>query len=94
MSYGGSETGSQIATNLASAINSGSSGCLPLFSVMANGTTISITSLLKGAATNYSLSASSTYNPSCTTANGQTYCFTSPAFTASASGSSLTGGTN
>ncbi len=94
VSYGGSETGSQIATNLASTINSGSSGGLPLFSVVANGTTISITSLLKGAATNYSLSASSTYNPSCTTANGQTYCFTSPAFEASASGSSLTGGTN
>ena len=60
-----------------------------------SGTAISIKSTINGSATNYSLSTSSTFNPSCTTAyGGATYCFTSPAFTAAASGSEVNGGTD
>jgi pimeloyl-ACP methyl ester carboxylesterase len=93
-SYSGSMPGNVLATNLASTINSGSNGGMALITAVANGTTVTITSTLNGAATNYPLSASSTFNPSCNTANGQTYCFTSPAFVAAPSGSQLAGGTD
>jgi hypothetical protein len=60
------------------------------------GTTIILTAKTAGANTNYSLSAGSTYDntSTCYDANENpiTPCFTQPSFTATASGSSLTGG--
>jgi pimeloyl-ACP methyl ester carboxylesterase len=77
----GSTTTSAIATSLATAINYPDSRVTATVS----GATISLTSSVKGAATNYSLATSYTYN---------TTYFSSPAFTATASGASLTGGTD
>ena len=93
-SYSGSMAGSVLALNLAGAINAGSNGGMALVTAAATGTTITVTSTLNGVATNYPLSASSSFNPSCNTANGQTYCFTSPAFVAVPSGAQLSGGTD
>jgi pimeloyl-ACP methyl ester carboxylesterase len=80
-SYGGSTTGTQIASALAGLMN------YPLspVSASASGTTVTIRSTINGAATNYSLSTAYTYN---------TPTFTSPAFTPAASGVQLTGGTD
>ena len=78
--YSGTETGDQLASALANAINSGG-----LASASASGSTISLIANVNGADTNYSLSTSYSYD---------TTNFTSPAFTASASGSAMTGGTN
>ncbi len=90
-SYGAGSTANNIASALAGEMN------YPLSPVSATvtGTTITITSTINGAATNYPLSVSSTYNPQCITANsnGQTYCFTSPGIIGTASGS-MTGGTD
>ena len=83
-----------VATALANEMN------FPLSSISAivtpaSGTMISIQSTIKGAATNYPLSTSSTFNPSCTTdLHGATNCFTTPAFTGMASGTQLSGGTD
>jgi pimeloyl-ACP methyl ester carboxylesterase len=74
-------TAAQIASALAGLMNYTLS---PIYATV-SGTTISIRSTLNGAATNYSLSTSYTYN--------STY-FSSPAFTAAASGTQLTGGTD
>jgi len=81
VNYGQGSTSSSLASSLASAINSGS-----MASASANGSAISLTAKTIGSATNYSLSSgSSTSNP------GQ---FSSPSFSISVSGSSLTGGTD
>jgi pimeloyl-ACP methyl ester carboxylesterase len=77
--YSGTETGGQIASALASAINSGG-----LVSASASGSTITLIAKVKGSNTNYSLSTSYSYDTT----------FTAPAFTASASGTAMTGGTN
>ena len=77
--YGGTETAAQIATSLANALNG--SG---IVGATVSGSTIYITSTINGAATNYPLSTSYTFNSP----------YTSPAFTSTASGSALTGGTN
>jgi hypothetical protein len=77
-------TAAQIATSLANAMNYADS---PVSAVVTgtSGTTITITSSVKGSRTNYTLSTSYTYN---------TIYFSSPAFVASASGAMLTGGTD
>jgi pimeloyl-ACP methyl ester carboxylesterase len=79
-SYSGGETAAQLVANLANAINSGS-----LVSASVSGSTITLTSKVNGSLTNYSLSTSYTYD---------TTHFSSPAFTGSTSGASLTGGTD
>ena len=81
VSYGQSSTTSSLASTLASAINSGS-----LANASANGSGISITAKTVGAATNYSLSSGSS--------TSQPGSFSSPSFSASVSGGSLTGGTD
>lgn len=73
-------TASQLATNLANLINAGS-----LVSASVSGATITLTSRVNGSQTNYGLSTSYTYN---------TTYFGFPAFTATASGPTLTGGTD
>ena len=78
-SYSGNEAGTTLASALASTINSGA-----LVSASASGTTITLTAKATGAGTNYSLSSSYTYSSG----------FSSPAFTAGPSGSTLTGGAN
>jgi RHS repeat-associated protein len=81
VSYGQNSTPSSLASALAQAINGSSS---PPVTASANGSVVSLTSVTTGAATNYSLSAtSSTSDPS---------QFSSPSFTAAPSGSTLTGG--
>lgn len=83
VSYGGpSDTSSELATTLANDINSQPPDSA--VSATVSGGTIYITSNINGDNTNYSLSTTNTY------ASG----FSSPAFTAYASGSSLTGGIN
>jgi pimeloyl-ACP methyl ester carboxylesterase len=79
-SYAGTTGATQIAAALANAMNAGS-----LVSATVFETTISVTSKVNGSLTNYSIATSYSYD----TGN-----FTSPAFTASASGSRLTGGTD
>jgi hypothetical protein len=78
--YSGTEGSSAIASALATAINAGS-----LVSASVSGSTVYLTARENGVNTNYSLVTSYSYNTS---------EFTSPAFTASASGSAMTGGTN
>lgn len=78
VNYGGSMTAEQIASYLAGQISSS------LVSATASGSTIYITSTLNGAATNYPLSTSYTFDSP----------YTSPAFSSYASGPSLTGGTD
>lgn len=79
--YSGSTSGEQIASALASQMNYSGS---PI-SATASGTTITITSTIRGSVTNYPLSTSYAYD---------TTDFSSPAFTGSPSGATLTGGTN
>jgi RHS repeat-associated protein len=79
-SFGQGGSISSIASGLASAISGGS-----LVSATASGATISLTAKTGGTATNYSLSSSCSYDSA---------DFGSASFTASASGSSLTGGTD
>lgn len=79
-SYSGTETAAQLAASLANGINSGS-----LISASVSSSKITLTSKVNGSLTNYSLSTSYTYD---------TTHFSSPAFTPSASGSSLSGGTD
>ncbi len=78
--FGAGDNPGSIASRLASGITSGS-----LASAAATGGTISLTAKAGGTASNYSLSSSCSYNSS---------AFSSPSFTVSTSGSSLTGGTN
>jgi phage tail sheath gpL-like len=81
--YGGTVNSSTaIASALASQINQQTLS--PLVATV-SGSTITITSTIKGAATNYPLSTSYDYD---------TEYFTYPAFTGSASGPTLTGGTD
>jgi pimeloyl-ACP methyl ester carboxylesterase len=81
-SYGGpSFTSAQLASALASQMNYQNS---PI-SATVSGSKITISSSVNGAATNYSLSTSYMFD---------TTNFSSPAFAASASGATLTGGTN
>jgi RHS repeat-associated protein len=81
VSYGQTSTTSSLASTLASAISAGS-----LANATANGAVISITAKTVGLATNYSLSyGSSTSQPG---------SFSSPSFSISTSGGSLTGGTD
>jgi phage tail sheath gpL-like len=83
VSYGSSsDTSASLATALANAINQQT---LSPISASVSGSKITITSTINGAATNYPLSTSYTYN---------TTYYSYPAFTASASGASLTGGTD
>ncbi len=84
--YDGNTTGSEIASYLASQMGYQGS----LLSVTVSGTTITITSAINGASTNYPLSTSYTFQ---STYSGYQF-FYSPAFTADPSGSALTGGTN
>lgn len=78
--YYGTETAAQLAAALATVINDGS-----LVSASVSGSTITLTSRAKGSLANYSLSTSYSYD---------TTDFSSPAFTPSRSGASLTGGTD
>jgi phage tail sheath gpL-like len=81
VNYGQSSNTSTLASSLAAAINGGS-----LATASANGSGITITATAVGVATDYSLSSgSSTGNPS---------QFSSPSFSVSVSGPSLTGGTD
>ena len=82
-------TAQQIASTLASYMNFGTSP----FSASASGATITIQAAVTGVATNFPLSTSSTFDPGCEGPSGYA-CFTTPAFTAMASGSQLTGGTD
>jgi pimeloyl-ACP methyl ester carboxylesterase len=83
---GNTATATAVASALASAMN------YPLSPVSAtvSGATVTITSTLNGAATNYPLVTSTTYSPSCTDG----VCFSGPAFFAAPSGPNLTGGTD
>jgi RHS repeat-associated protein len=78
VSYGQGSSSSSIASGLASAISAGS-----LANATASGSSISITSKINGAASDYSLSSGSS------TSQGS---FSSASFTVSTSGSALTGG--
>ena len=78
-SYGQSSSSTSLANTLASAINGGS-----LATAVANGSGITITASSVGTATNYSLSAGSSTD--------QPGSFSSPSFSISVSGPSLTGG--
>lgn len=79
---GNTPTSSLVASALASVINADSSSFV---TASVSGSTITLTAKAGGTSTNYSLSAwSNTNYPQ----------YTSPSFTASASGSTLTGGTN
>jgi RHS repeat-associated protein len=83
VSYGQSSTPSSLASALAQAINGSSS---PPVTASANGSVVSLTSMATGAATNYSLSA--------TSSTGDPSQFSGPSFATSPSGSTLTGGSN
>lgn len=85
--YSGS---SSTASSLASALANGMNYPLSPISATVSGSTITIVSAINGAATNYPLVTSETFSPYC----GSVSCFSSPAFTATASGPNLTGGTN
>jgi len=78
--YSGTESAGQLASALATQINAGS-----LVSATVSGSTITLIAKEDGVGTNYSLSSSYTYD---------TTHFSSPAFTASLSGSAMTGGTD
>jgi RHS repeat-associated protein len=78
--YGQGSTDAAIASGLATAMNNGT-----LVTATVSGSTITMTARTDGSGTNYSLSTSVNWNTS---------YFTSPSFTASLSGSALTGGTN
>ena len=83
LNYGSSsDTAASLASALASAMNQ---QALSPISATVSGSTVIITSTINGAATNYPLSTSYTYN---------TAQYSYPAFTASASGPFLTGGTD
>ncbi len=77
--YGRGATAQTIASHLASSLNAGSS---PV-TASASGAVITLTAKTTGTASNYSLSTSVTWNQS---------TFTNPSFTATPSGSTLTGG--
>ena len=79
VSYGQGSSASSVASALASAISTGS-----LANASASGASISLTAKSNGYATNYSLSSGSS--------TSQPGSFSSPSFTASSSGSTLTGG--
>ncbi|HEX4005473.1 MAG TPA: RHS repeat-associated core domain-containing protein [Acidobacteriaceae bacterium] len=81
VNYSETSTASTLASALATQISGGT-----LVNAVANGTTITLTAKLTGAATNYSLSVSSSTN--------YPVYFSNPSFTMSASGSALTGGLN
>jgi RHS repeat-associated protein len=78
--YGQTDTPNTVASNLASNINGS------LVSATASNGTVYLTALTTGSSTNYSLSV--------TSATNIPQYFSSPSFTTSASGSSLTGGSN
>lgn len=78
--YSGTKSASQIAADLASQINL---SCV--VSATVSGATITLTSRVNGSHTNYTLSTSYTFD---------TEHFSSPAFWATASGPTLTGGTD
>jgi phage tail sheath gpL-like len=80
VSYLGTETAAELAASLAAQIN-----LSPLVSATVSGATITLTSRFNGAQTNFALATSYTFD----TAN-----FTAPAFTAVASGPTLTGGSD
>lgn len=80
--YGRGSTAVSIASALAGAINADSS--YPATATASSGT-VNLTSKATGTASNYSLSASYTYDST---------DFSAPSFTPSPSGSTLTGGTN
>lgn len=82
VAYGGTikQSSSQLATTLASTINTGS-----LVSASASGSTITLISTVKGALTNYGLGTWYSYDY---------HNFSSPAFTATVSGPTMTGGTD
>lgn len=80
VSYGQGSSPSSLAGTLASAINAGS-----IANASANGSGITITAKTVGVATNYSLSSGSS--------TSQPGSFSSPSFSVSTSGASLTGGT-
>ncbi len=80
-SYGQNSGWSSIASSLATAINGDSAASV---TAAASGGIITLTAKTTGSSTNYSLSASSTSQNS----------FSPPSFTATPSGSALTGGTN
>lgn len=79
--YGSSDTAQTVASGLTTTLNASSSPVAASLS----GRTITLTSRQTGSTTNYSLSASSTWN---------NQLFTNPSFSGSPSGSSLTGGSN
>jgi pimeloyl-ACP methyl ester carboxylesterase len=81
---------SPSATALASGLASEMNYPLSPVSATVSGTTITITSTINGAATDYPLVTSATFNPFCTGSQ----CFTTPAFIATPSGPNLTGGTD
>jgi len=80
VSYGAGSTSSQIANSIAAFLNQGS----PV-QAKVNGSTITITAIDPGSSSNYTLSTSVTWNES---------DFANPSFTATPSGSTLTGGTD
>jgi len=82
-SYSGSTAStSGIATSLATSINNSTTSPV---TASASSNVVTLTSKIKGVATNYSLSTSYSYD---------TQDFSSPAFTGAVSGSQLTGGTD
>jgi len=82
-SYGQGSASASIASAIASVFNT--SGSSPVTATV-SGSTLTLTSKLAGASTNYSLSSGSSTSQSGT--------FSQPSFTASTSGSTLTGGLN
>lgn len=83
ISYGQTSTAANLASALASSINSNTSSVV---TASASSTTITLTAKQVGVATNYSLSASA--------AGGDPTVFPGSSFAATASGTTLTGGTN
>ena len=81
-SYVVNTTAAQLAQSLTSALNASGS---PVKATL-SGSTITITSIVSGAVTDYSLSTSYTF--------GSTEYFSSPAFTGVPSGAQLVGGAN
>jgi RHS repeat-associated protein len=80
-SYGQSSTALSLATTLANAINTNGSAAV---TASTSGATVYLTATTTGTSTDYSLSASSSSNES----------FSPPSFSATASGSALTGGSS
>ena len=83
-------TAQQLISQLTQEINNAES---PVTATV-SGTTIYLQSVIKGSAMNYPLAVAFGWGPNCANTGGAMPCFSNPSFTAIASGSQLTGGTD